>query len=226
MNYSQRIKLLSALKKITAQDYEVLYHGSRDPNLTKVNESSDHGFFNAIFACPDYDDAHSHGKYVYEIRLKKDEILEEIPEIPQVLAIIKNESKLNPSEYENGEKDKEFIRDLDLLWSVVGLEKDISICDRWVDLDDYKEAYEEEDDDEDIRAKEYEIAEIIRKKICNLLGEDELTLAWHEAQRIRGVIAKKLGYKAVSTGDEHGVSYIIMPSVLLKKIPINELINS
>jgi len=216
MSYSQRIKLLSALKKITAQDYEVLYHGSRDPNLTKVNEYSDHGFFNAVFACSDYDDAHSHGKYVYEIRLKKDEILEEIPENPQVLTIIKNESKLNPSEYENGEKDKEFIRDLDLLWSVVGLEKDISDCDRWVDLDDYKEA-SEEDDREVLRAKKYEITKMIQKKICNLLGEDELMLAWHETQRIRGVIAKKLGYKAVSVEDEHGTSYLIMPTVLLKK---------
>ena len=193
----------------TTPAYEILYHGSRDPSLTKVNDYSSHGFFDAIFAAKDYDDARSHGKYVYEIRLKKDEILEDIPETDQVLSIIKEETKLK-----NRKKDTEYSRDLDLLYSVIGLEKSSGDISRWVDFDDYIKAPKDADNFELLYHKN-KITKQILDNISNLLGEEDPIMLWHEAQRIRGVIAKKLGYKAVSIQDEHGVSYIILPSVLL-----------
>lgn len=49
------------------------------------------------------------------------------------------------------------------------------------------------------------IAEIFR---CSDMGE----CGW-EAQRIRGLIAKKLGYNAVEMNDEHGITYLVLPGV-------------
>ena len=153
-----------------------------------------------------------HGKHVYEIRLKKDEILEDIPETSEVLSIIKDETKLK-----NRKNDPEYDRDLDLLWSIVGLEKDTSGLDRWIDFNDYEKVAKDADDFELLYHKN-KLTKQIEKNICDLLGEKDLMMAWHEAQRIRGVIAKKLGYKAVSTQDEHGVSYMILPGHKIEKI--------
>lgn len=217
MSYIQRIKLLSALKKVAEQEDEILYHGSSEPNLTRVKETNNyHGVnFGGIFASYDYDAAHSHGKYMYEIRLKQSEILEEIPRNSQVLSILKNETKLNPSDYEKGEEDDNYIQNLDFLWSVVCLEEPIYEIGNWVDFRDFDEY--KETSGEDRWAAAHDIEERIQKRICKMLGETDLGFAGWESQRIRGVIAKKLGYKAVSTKDEHGVSYLVLPHVTLKK---------
>jgi len=203
--------------KVTAQDYEILYHGSNNPNLTKVNELNEiNDLFGGIFASYDYDAAYSHGKYMYEIQLKQDEMLEDIPDTPQVLSIIENETEIRDSDYEEGKKDEKYIQDLDLLYSVVGLEKNLFALDNWIDFRDFDEYKNAEGEDRWHIA--HDIEERIQKRICELLGKDDLGYAGWETQRIRGVIAKKLGYKAVSTKDEHGVSYLILPSVELKKI--------
>lgn len=120
---------------------------------------------------------------MYEIRLKKDEILEDIPETPQVLSIIKQETKLK-----NRKNDTEYSRDLDLLWSVVGLEKINGNISDWVDFDDYEEAPEDADSFE-VHYHRNKITKQIEKNIFNLLGEEDGMMAWHETQRIRGVIA-------------------------------------
>lgn len=205
---------LSKIKDVEIPDENsvTLYHGSQDPSLTKVNESSGHGFFDSIFGAKNYDDAMDHGKHVYEIQLKKDQILEDIPETPEVLSIIKDQTKLK-----NRENDPDYDRDLNLLWSIVGLEKSSGNISQWVDFNDYKKAPKDADNFE-LLYHNNKITKQIEENICNLLGEKDPMMAWHEAQRIRGVIAKKLGYKAVSTQDEHGVSYMILPGNKIKKI--------
>lgn len=43
-----------------------------------------------------------------------------------------------------------------------------------------------------------------------LWGEGASELGW-EAQRVRGQVAKALGFKAVEMSDEHGTSYLVLP---------------
>lgn len=72
----------------------------------------------------------------------------------------------------------------------------------WVDDDDFDRLWElvieeEMTDDGDER----------------ILRSDDLGEASWEAQRLRGIVATKLGYKAVEMNDEHGVSYLVLPGV-------------
>lgn len=54
---------------------------------------------------------------------------------------------------------------------------------------------------------------IVDPDIEEMFGE---TPGW-EQQRVRGLLANKLGYKAVTTEDEYGISYLILPGVKLEK---------
>jgi hypothetical protein len=47
--------------------------------------------------------------------------------------------------------------------------------------------------------------------------EFDADMAW-EYQRMRGEVAKKLGYKAVSMRDEHGTSYLVLPGAKMEII--------
>lgn len=49
--------------------------------------------------------------------------------------------------------------------------------------------------------------------IAELLGKnkEDYGYAGWEAQRLRGEVAKRLGYKAVEMTDEHGTSYLVLP---------------
>lgn len=49
------------------------------------------------------------------------------------------------------------------------------------------------------------------------LADDFGDAGW-EAQRLRGQIAKRLGYDAIEMSDEHGTSYLITSGVPLKYI--------
>lgn len=45
---------------------------------------------------------------------------------------------------------------------------------------------------------------------------DPARISW-ECQRLRGVLAKNLGYQAVECPDEHGTSYLVLPGAKLHK---------
>lgn len=45
--------------------------------------------------------------------------------------------------------------------------------------------------------------------------EDAGYASW-EAQRVRGVLARKLGYKAVEMNDEHGTTYLVLSGSLIR----------
>jgi hypothetical protein len=52
------------------------------------------------------------------------------------------------------------------------------------------------------------------------LGADDMGSADWELQRLRGLLADKLGYKAAAMPDEHGLSYLVLPGT--KPRPFNE----
>lgn len=50
-----------------------------------------------------------------------------------------------------------------------------------------------------------------------LLNVFDLTYVGWEAQRLRSILAKKLGYNAVEVLDEHGISYMVLNPALKKE---------
>lgn len=142
--------------------------------------------FGGIFASQNRNAAASHGEYVYQIELARNEILDDIPDTEQVLSIILHSTSLNASDYEKGKDDEEYEFDLNLLTSAIIDEEDL-----------------------------FSFSNTLEQRILGLFGKGDLGEASWEAQTIRGKIARKLGYKAVSTQDEHGTSYIVLPGVKL-----------
>ena len=53
--------------------------------------------------------------------------------------------------------------------------------------------------------------------LCEVLGIDDLAEASWECQRLRGQVAKYLGFQAVEMNDEHGTSYLVLPGVQMKE---------
>lgn len=51
--------------------------------------------------------------------------------------------------------------------------------------------------------------------------EDLGEASW-KAQRLRGEVAKDLGYQAVETSDEHGTSYLVLPGASIKPIKTSD----
>lgn len=51
----------------------------------------------------------------------------------------------------------------------------------------------------------------------DLLNAFDLTCMGWEAQRLRSILAKKLGYNAVEVLDEHGISYMVLNPELKKE---------
>lgn len=47
--------------------------------------------------------------------------------------------------------------------------------------------------------------------LCEVLGVDDYAEASWECQRLRGQVARHLGFKAVEMQDEHGTSYLVLP---------------
>lgn len=54
-------------------------------------------------------------------------------------------------------------------------------------------------------------------RIMDIFSASDLGEASWNAQRIRGEIAKKLGFSAVKMNDEHGISYLILPGNKLQR---------
>lgn len=76
----------------------------------------------------------------------------------------------------------------------------------WVSKDDAERLRELVVDD--AKAKDADAA---------MLRVDDAAEASIEGQRLRGVIAKSLGFKAVEMSDEHGTSYLVLPGASIKK---------
>lgn len=53
-------------------------------------------------------------------------------------------------------------------------------------------------------------SELSEEKLLNIFPATDLSEASWEAQRIKGVVAKKLGYDAVEGRDEHGTTYLVL----------------
>lgn len=49
-------------------------------------------------------------------------------------------------------------------------------------------------------------------------GHDREVAASFETQRLRGLIAKAAGYKAVQCADEYGTSYLVLPGTKIEKV--------
>ena len=56
-------------------------------------------------------------------------------------------------------------------------------------------------------------------ELTQILGYEDAGEASWEAQRIRGHVARELGYKAVEMNDEHGTSYLVLPGNTLSRVP-------
>ncbi|WP_051553480.1 zincin-like metallopeptidase domain-containing protein [Desulfobulbus elongatus] len=76
----------------------------------------------------------------------------------------------------------------------------------WIESsEDYDVAYEAVIDDRTDRIDDDDLLRVFR--------EDTVGEATWEAQRIRGEVARLLGYHAVAMSDEHGTSYLVLPGV-------------
>jgi len=82
----------------------------------------------------------------------------------------------------------------------------------WLDDEDFDTAYKAVVDDRSHRVDEDELMRIFR--------EDSVGQASWEAQRVRGELAKQLGFKAVEMNDEHGTSFLVLPGS--KVLPLIE----
>jgi len=82
----------------------------------------------------------------------------------------------------------------------------------WLDDADFDIAYEAVIEDRHNQMDEDSLIRVFR--------EDDFGSASWEAQRIRGRVAKALGYLAVEMKDEHGTSYLVLPGV--KVNPLND----
>ena len=55
-------------------------------------------------------------------------------------------------------------------------------------------------------------------KALDIASFEDLGEASWKAQRLRGEVAKELGYEAVDTSDEHGTSFLVLPGASIKPI--------
>ena len=75
----------------------------------------------------------------------------------------------------------------------------------WLSDEDFDLAFEAVIEDKVDRVDADDLMRVFR--------EDSVGEASWEAQRIRGAVAKELGYMAVEMSDEHGISYLVLPGV-------------
>ena len=196
MGYIQRVKLIAALNKIVSSENPVvLYHGSYDPDLKEIK---DDGLFGGIFA-GSLSTARSHGDHIYKIELDWTDVCENrdlAGHTDLVRQVFERETELDKN-------DEDYEHDFNLLWEIIindkGTNDSLWVCGHA----DYPLKSEDSYD--------------ARKEADNIIGylfnERDLGDAGWKAQKIRGIIAKKLGYKAVECSDEHGISYLILPGI-------------
>jgi len=60
--------------------------------------------------------------------------------------------------------------------------------------------------------------ELDEARILSILKAEDLAHASWKGQKIRGVIAKKLGFKAIEMDDEHGLTYLVLDGVAITQI--------
>lgn len=135
-----------------------LYHGSPDPQLTKINAD---GLFGGIFASCELQTAQSHGEYIYEIEL--------------------DDSKIATT--------------FELKYESMSA---FAVARKIVNKSYLAKTYDTED-----------LADAIISDNNDLVSDADDS--W-ELQRLRGQLALKLGYSAVEMEDEHGTSYLCLPT--------------
>lgn len=64
--------------------------------------------------------------------------------------------------------------------------------------------------------------DVDEEALCALLDAADFAEARWECQRIRGQIARHLGFQAVELEDEHGTSFLVLPGVLMRPVKDNE----
>lgn len=79
----------------------------------------------------------------------------------------------------------------------------------WLEDEDYDLAYLAVVEDKSHKLDEGDLLRIFR--------EDDAGQAGFEAQRVRGQVARELGYQAVEMDDEHGTSYLVLPGAELTR---------
>ncbi|GAA4321843.1 hypothetical protein GCM10023144_01370 [Pigmentiphaga soli] len=75
----------------------------------------------------------------------------------------------------------------------------------WVDADDLDRAWELVIEDAQADGDD-----------ARILRVDDAGEAGWEAQRLRGVVARALGYAAVEMSDEHGTTYLVLPGAAIR----------
>ena len=72
---------------------------------------------------------------------------------------------------------------------------------------------------EDADVFEMDESEALESFEMAMIGEDEsIGMASWAAQRMRGRVARKLGYLAVEMDDEHGTSYLVLPGAEFSRV--------
>jgi len=190
-------------KIVTAQGNPVtFYHGSSDPNLKEIK---DDGLFGGVFA-GSTSVARSHGNHLYKIELDWNDVCENrdfTAHTDLVRQVFEKETELDKN-------DEDYEHEFDLLWEIIIRDKGCSGGLHTFSEVDYP--LESEDD--------YDAEKEADNIICHLFNEGDIGDAGWKAQKIRGILAKQLGYKAVECSDEHGISYLVLPGTKIE--PYNE----
>lgn len=203
MGYSKRQVLAALIKVISTKNTVVLYHGSHDQNLKEIK---DNGLFGGVFA-GSLSTARSHGDNIYKIELDWNDVCENrdlSSHADLVRQVFERETNLDKN-------DLNYKYDFDLLWEIVIRDKG---CDGLYTFSEVEYPLESED--------EYDVEKEAENIVCHLLDEGDLGDAGWKAQKIRGIIAKKLGYKAVECSDEHGISYLVLSGANIEPYDENE----
>lgn len=180
-----------------------LFHGSNDGNFQGINNNYKDDVFNGVFSSAYSEAAGAHGKYTFKTEIEKRKILTQYDlnyeiDHEKVLDIVNNISTYVDSKFTKSE-----IVDLVL--------EDGDDCIRELLANKYLQ-------EKNINLNELNEEEAYYEKEAAINKIDMDGLGW-EIQKIRGQVAKALGFDAVEMNDEHGTSYLIVnEKIIFKKI--------
>ena len=169
---------------------EVAADASRLYHGGKVDVVNDEGVYGGVFASGDYGSARAHGPVDQYIDIPDSQIANnwDLDELESV--------DLLRRELPNATEDE-----LDVIYDAIVFEKEGFSSLSSPSGFDY----------------EPEPAKIDRDRLGEIFGLSDISEIENDAQRIRGLMARNLGYKAVKMSDEHGTSYMILPGARFNK---------
>ena len=167
-----------------------LYHGSRTDNIGSEVVTPDKGtFFYGMFFSDRMQVAESHGGFLVTAEVDEDDIMDSTD------VVLSEAAESKAIELFGGVIDDGLLLDL---------------------ISGYKSVYDCELEAEDIRALNNKIADVTGCE--GLRGEDEdFYLDWG-LQSAACFVAHQVGYKGVAVGDEHGISYMLVPGEKFERI--------